>query len=319
MGKENSQTKDKLISIVIPVYNEELNLEWHHNKLESYLNKNKINYEILYVNDGSKDKSLDIIRELAKDYRTHFISFTRNFGKEAATSAGIKKAQGAAIIIMDADGQHPMELIATFIAKWEKGYKLVVGVRKSNTGAGFIKAFGSKAFYLILHALGDSDSAVAGSTDFRLIDKQVAKEYNKLTEHNRITRNLIDWLGYKRKDIPFHANERRSGKASYSNRKLIKLGIDGIVKHSTKPLKFIGSLGFVISILSVLTALFVIIEQYILKDPLGLAVTGVALLALFLSFLVGIVLVCQGLLALYIENVYFETQNRPLYVIEEEE
>jgi dolichol-phosphate mannosyltransferase len=151
-----------------------------------------------------------------------------------------------------------------------------------------------------------------------LIDRKVVDEYNKLTERNRVTRNLIDWLGFKRSLIPFDAKERHTGTAAYSFKKLVKLAIDGIVKQSTKPLKLIGILGLIISLLSVLAGLFFLIEQYLLSDPLGLAISGTALLALFLSFLVGIVLLCQGFLALYLENVYHETQNRPLYIIDEE-
>lgn len=310
--------KRKNISIIIPVHNEAENLQWHHDKIVSHLNARRYVYEIIYVNDGSTDTSLQILKQLSQDANTHFISFSRNFGKEAATTAGLKKAKGDAVVIIDGDGQHPIELIDTFVEEWNAGYQLVIGIRESNKGEGLIKAYGSKLFYAILRSLGANNSTASGLTDFRLIDRRVVDEYNKLTEHNRITRNLIDWLGFRRKLIPFHANERHAGTASYSFNKLTKLAIDGIVKHSTQPLKFIGGAGFVISFLSALIAGFIVVEQYILNDPLGLAITGSALLAVFLSFMVGIVLVCQGLLALYLENVYYETQNRPLYIIDEE-
>jgi dolichol-phosphate mannosyltransferase len=194
----------------------------------------------------------------------------------------------------------------------------VIGVRKSNTKASFVKKAGSRLFYAILRFLGSDESTQDGLTDFRLIDRKIIDEYNKLSEHNRVTRNLLDWLGYKRKLVPFEAKERHAGVASYSFRKLCKLAIDGIVKHSTKPLKFIGLLGFFISLLSFVILAFWIIDMYALSDPLRLGITGTAILGVFSGFMIGIVLTCQGLLALYIENIYYETQGRPLYIIEEE-
>jgi len=311
--------EDMLLSIVIPVHNEVANLEWHHGKIIEYLNSRKLSYEIIYVDDGSTDDSLQILKKLAKQQKsTHYISFSRNFGKEAATTAGIRKAKGDAVVLIDADGQHPIELVGTFIEEWRKGYQVVIGVRESNQGEGFVKAFGSKLFYASLRTLGSNASTQSGLTDFRLIDRKVADEFNKLTEHNRVTRNLIDWLGYKRKLVPFHANARHAGNASYSFRKLLKLAVDGIVKHSTRPLKLIGLLGAVISLASAAVGIFLVIEQYLMNDPLNLGVTGTAIVAIFISFMIGIVLFCQGLLALYLENVYYETQNRPLFIVGEE-
>ena len=311
--------KKKLISIIVPVYNEEANLEWHHERIVNYLLSLKQAFEIIYVNDGSRDGSIDILRKLAsKDSTTHYISFSRNFGKEAATTAGLAAARGDAAIMLDADGQHPIEMVDIFIKEWQKGYATVIGVRNNNGHTNFFKTLGSRLFYAILRLLHPDESGQHGLTDFRLVDRKIIDEYNKLTEHNRITRNLLDWLGYSRKLIPFETKERHAGTAAYSYRKLIKLAIDGIVKHSTKPLKFIGAVGLLISLLSATAGLFVLIEQYALSDPLKIHISGTALLALFLSFMVGVVLVCQGLLALYIENVYYESQGRPLYVIEEE-
>lgn len=312
-------SKNILLSIIIPVHNEADNIAWHHQHITKFLVAQSINAEFIYVNDGSSDSSLDLIKQLAQgDSTVHYISFSRNFGKEAATTAGLRRAKGDAAILIDADGQHPIELIGSFIKEWLAGYDVVVGMRQSNQSEGFVKALGSKLFYLFLRVLGSGTSTQSGLTDFRLIDRKVVDEYNRLTEHNRLTRNLIDWLGYSRKLVPFHANARHAGAASYSFRKLLKLAVDGIVKHSTRPLKFIGLLGALISLISGVAAAFLVVEQYILNDPLGLGVTGTAILAIFLSFMIGIVLFCQGLLALYLENVYYETQNRPLFIIKEE-
>lgn len=311
--------KTPLISIIIPAYNEAKNLEWHHGVIKDYMSKLGQAYEVVYVNDGSSDNSLEVIRELAKKHKqARYLSFSRNFGKEAATTAGLHAAKGDAAIMIDADGQHPIELIETFISEWKAGYATVIGVRENEGHSSLVKSLGSRIFYRILRSLNPNESTTHGLTDFRLVDRKIIDEYCRLTEHNRITRNLLDWLGYQRKLVPFQAKERHAGAASYSYKKLVGLAIDGIIKHSTRPLKLIGFLGGLISLISIVIFIFSIIEMYLLGDPLNLAITGSAILATFISFMVGIVLLCQGLLALYLESVYYETQNRPLYVIEEQ-
>lgn len=308
-----------IYSLIIPVHNESGNIVWHHEKIVRFLTVNNLNYEILYINDGSSDDSIEQIKLVAKDDNAvRYVSFSRNFGKEAATTAGLRRARGDAAIVIDADGQHPIETVAEFIKKWQQGAQVVIGIRQNDKGGGIVKTLGSHLFYAFLRFLGNNTSSQTGLTDFRLLDRKVIDEFNKLTEHNRVSRNLIDWLGFRRELVPFQAEERHAGTASYSFRKLFKLAVDGIVKHSTRPLKFIGLAGFMISFISLFAGLFMIIEQYALGDPMGLGITGTAVLATFLSFMIGIVLFCQGLLALYLENVYYETQNRPLYIIDEE-
>lgn len=305
------------LSIVIPVHNEQDNLQWHHKVISDYLGSLSYSFEVIYVDDGSTDTSADTLEELRKhDTHTRVITLSRNFGKEAATSAGLTHAQGRAAVIMDADGQHPIEFVGKFIEKWEDGYEVVVGVRSKNEGEGAIKKYGSVLFYKLLRLLGGKD-VTPGTTDFRLLDRKVVDQFTTLTERNRVTRNLIDWLGYKRIEIPFQAKARHAGKATYSTRKLFSLAINGIVSHSTRPLKIIALLGLIISIISAFSVVLLGAQKYLLGDPLGQLVTGSGILALFISFLVGIVLVCQGLLALYLESVYYEAQNRPLYIIRE--
>jgi len=313
------RNKIRIVSIVIPVYNEQANLEWHYKKIDSFFKSINQDFTITYVDDGSTDDSLKIIKEIQtkNPKNIKFISLSRNFGKEAATSAGLSMCDGDVAVIMDGDGQHPVELIEKFITHWESGYDMVVGVRSSNKGEGFIKKYGSKIFYKLLKFISGRE-VISGVTDFRLIDRKVVVEFNKLTERNRVTRNLLDWLGYKRIEVPFIADERHAGKATYTFRKLFKLAMNGFISHSTRPLKLIALLGLIISVVSAFSGILLTIQKYVFSDPFGLSVTGSALLALFVTFLVGIVLVCQGLLALYLESVYYETQNRPLYIIDEE-
>jgi glycosyltransferase involved in cell wall biosynthesis len=309
----------RLVSIIIPVHNEEENLGWQYEKIAEAINDLGYSFEILYVDDGSTDDSLSIIKSInKKDKRAHYISFSRNFGKEAATSAGLRKSRGEAAIIVDADGQHPIEnLLEEFLGNWETGYQIVIGVRIRNSKEGIIKRYGSKAFYKMLNAISEGET-LPRSTDFRLLDRKVIDEFNKLTEHNRITRGMVDWLGFKRHVIEFEAPPRYRGTASYDNQKLIKLAFHAFVSQTTKPLKFTGFLGGIVTLASSLLTAFLIVEKYLLDDPFNLAVTGTAVLALFISFLVGLVLISNWLLALYIESIHNETQNRPLYIVDEE-
>lgn len=306
------------LSVIIPVHNEEDNLQWHHKRITKYLQSLDINYEVIYVNDGSTDNSLPLLQKITTDdSHSRYISFSRNFGKEPATSAGLHAAKGQAAIMIDADGQHPIEQIGEFLTHWQAGSKVVVGIRTANTNEGFIKRYGSKLFNKIINTLTENNTP-QGSTDFRLLDRQVIDEFCKFQEHNRITRGLIDWLGFQRSYVYFAAPERHAGTASYSIRKLIRLAVHALVSQTTKPLQFTGYLGTFVMAASVLVGVFLLIEAFILGDPLKLGVTGSGLLALFVSFLVGVVLACQWLLALYIENIHHETQGRPLYIISEQ-
>lgn len=310
--------KHPLISVIIPVYNESTNLLWHHEKMVKFLKDAKVLFEIIYVDDGSKDDSLNILRQLAERSSTvRYLRFSRNFGKEQATSAGLHASKGDAAIMLDADGQHPIELLPEFLEKWHAGSQVVIGIRDANVNEGFIKRYGSKLFNSVMNSLTNS-STPKNSTDFRLLDRQVIDEFCKLQEHNRITRGLIDWLGFDRAYIHFTASERHDGKASYSIKKLIKLAIHALVSQTTRPLQVTGYLGSFVMFISTILGIFLLIESYLLHDPLGLNITASGLLALFISFLIGVVLTCQWLLALYIENIHHETQGRPLYIVSEQ-
>lgn len=305
------------LSVVIPAFNEEKNVAEIYKQLVSVLDK-LTSFELIFVNDGSRDDTVKELHKLAdKDERVRAISFSRNFGKEMATTAGIAHAKGQAIISVDADGQFPPELIPAFLDKWKNGARIVTGVRLSNQKEGVVKRYGSKVFYKMMRSMTGA-KITPRATDFRLIDQTVQKEFLRFSEHGRITRGLIDWLGFREEFIEFHAKERMAGEASYNVSKLVKLAMNSFISLSLTPLYFSGYAGLIITPLAFLAGLTVIIEQLLLDDPLNWNFTGTAMLGILLLFFVGILLISQGLTALYISHVHSETQNRPLYVIDPE-
>lgn len=308
----------KTISVIIPAHNEEEGITHFLDKeLFPVLDKIKdYNIETIFVNDGSTDKTLSILQQYAEKSRNiKVISFSRNFGKEVALAAGLRYAKGDAALTMDADGQQPPSLIPKFIEKWEQGAEIVTGVRDHFTKHGLIQRLGSKLFYWLLRKMGNRYT-VPGSTDFRLIDRAVIDEYNQLTEHNRITRGLIDWLGFNQQYIEYTYGARIAGKPSYNLSKLFQLAIDSFISMSTTPLLIFGYIGIIITIFSFLLGMFVIIQQYILGDPLHLYWNGAVQMAIFITFLVGLVLISQAITALYISHIHAETQGRPLYIVD---
>ncbi len=304
-----------VLSVVIPVYNEAAGIEKFHASLIAVLKDAPLTYEVLYIDDGSLDASAKVITGFHEaDPHVRVLKLTRNFGKEIATTAGIHAARGDAILMLDADGQHPVEAIPRFVAKWQQGAKVVVGKRIGRQ-APMLKRFGSKLFYgLFSRSMGvrvDPDTS-----DFRLIDKSLQLEFNRMTERNRMTRALIDWLGYDREYVTYRENDRLAGAATYSIRKLSKLAIDSAISLSTSPLYLVAYIGAVVLPVSTFLGLGMIIN-YALSDPLHLHATGGAYVMVLVLFLVGILLVSQGIIGLYLSHIHTETQNRPLYVVDE--
>jgi len=300
------------------MYNEAESLPSFHKDLLLPAVKEAANssYEIIYINDGSRDATLELLSSIAqKNKRVKVINLSRNFGKEIAVTAGISAASGEATIILDGDGQHPPELIKKFLNKWREGAQVVIGVRASNQNEGMLKKWGSKLFYRLFN-MTSGNEIVPRSTDFRLIDKNVRIEFTRFSERNRITRGLIDWLGFKREYITFDAAERMAGQASYDTSKLIKLALNSFVSLSLRPLFIFGWIGVLITLLSLLVGLAIFIEQFLMGDPLGLDFTGSALLGVFISFLIGLVLTSQGIIAVYLSHVHGQTQDRPLFVVD---
>lgn len=314
-----SGSKNSLISIVVPIYNEHQGLlEFNESLVAAAQAVMDDRYELIYCDDGSSDNSADIIASLSRDnHNIKLIKLSRNFGKESALAAGIAAARGDAIIMLDGDGQHPVDLISEFINAWNQGYKVVVGVRSDQRHTGYLKKSGSKLFYSIFNKL-THHKLVPGSTDFRLVDKAVYKAFLDLKESDRITRGLIDWLGFSRKYIYFKANPRANGRPGYSTRKLFQLAANSFISLTLTPLFIFGYLGVFITVSSFLTGLAILIEQIIMSDPYHWHFTGTAMLGILTLFLVGTVLMSQGILSLYISHIHTQSKQRPLYVIDYE-
>lgn len=307
----------KLISIVVPLHNEQDGVEKFHHMLLASLDQNVADYdfEIIYVNDGSKDNTLVVVSKIANNNKlVRLASLSKNVGKELALTAGIEISKGDAIITIDGDGQHPPKLINDFIIRWKEGADVVVGVRKINQKEGFIKRYGSKLFYNLFNSISET-KLIPRSTDYRLISREVADEFLKFSHHHRITRGLIDWLGYDRQIIEFNANPRLEGAASYSTKKLLALAGNTFISLSFAPLKLFMYFGSIISFVALILGIFIIIEQFLMDDPLNLNVSSSGFLALLILMITGIILTCQGITSIYIAHMYYSVGNRPLYSI----
>lgn len=310
--------QSKTISIVIPIYNEAPNVQPLYKALRSIIKGIPHQFELIFVDDGSSDDSVVKIKNATKkDRKVRIVQLARNFGKEIAVTAGIHAAKGDAAIIMDADLQHPPELLPKFVEEWQKGADVVVGVKNYSDKEGWFKKLSSKSFYMLLGKISPS-VITPHASDFRLISRKVIDAFKSFTERNRITRGIIDWAGFDRRYIYFEAPPRLYGDATYSYRKLFGLAVNSFTAYSLLPLRVASWLGWIILIISALVGVFVVVQEYALGDPLKLDISGTAILAILLLFLVGMVLICLGFIAMYIARIHDEVINRPLYIIKDQ-
>ena len=251
----------KKISIVIPMYNEHEIANMCYKRINEVIKQlNNYEYEIIFINDGSKDNTQLILEEIAKeDKNVKILSFSRNFGHQAAVTAGIKYVTGDAIVIMDADLQDPPELIPDMLKLWEDGNEVIYGKRKARKGESLFKLMTAKMFYNTLNALSDVDIP-KDTGDFRLVDRKVVDTINNLPEHNKFLRGLFSWVGYKQYAYEYERQERKAGKTKYTLKKMLKLASDGIVSFSTKPLKIVGGLGIITIIISIIILIYSLIS-----------------------------------------------------------
>jgi glycosyltransferase involved in cell wall biosynthesis len=309
--KSSIENDSKLLSIVLPLYNEEGNIDYLFERLLSSLNKLQLKYEIICINDGSTDGTLEKILDYHHEWpEVKIINFSRNFGKEFAVTAGLKYSRGNAVIPIDADLQDPPELIEDLINEWSKGYDIVYAVRKKRHGDNLFKRFTAYLFYKIINFL--SETPIPKNTgDFRLLDQKVVNVLNNLPERTRFMKGLFAWTGFKQGSIIYDRPSRRLGKTKWNMWKLWNFALDGITLFSTSPLRFWSYIGLSISLLSFVYGFILIIRTLIYgKDVPGYASIMVAIL-----FLGGLQLISLGILGEYLGRVYAEVKQRPLYII----
>jgi len=303
------------ITIIIPVYNESANILALYQRLVGINARKKFNWFYIFVNDGSSDDSLAILRRLAqKDEKIRVIDLSRNFGKEIAMTAGVHETVNAdAIICIDADLQHPPELIPNLIEKWKEGYEIVATIRKKIDNQPIFRRIGSHAFYWIMGKVSGLQIK-SQTTDFRLYDKKVVEAFKRATERERMFRGIMDWLGFRKAYVEFDADARQKGEAGYSYRKLIGLAVNSITAFSLWPLKITGYLGLTITTLSGLILVWMLVNFF---TDTKVEFTPLAIVVVANTFFIGIVLMAIGIVAFYIGSIHTEVINRPLYVIRE--
>ena len=301
------------ITIVIPVYNEQDCLEALFRRLWALAETESDEYRLLFVDDGSTDGSLEIIRRLAAEHAgVDYLSFSRNFGHEMATTAGLDHADGDAVVIIDADLQDPPAVIPDLVAKWREGYQVVYAQRRARKGERPAKRASSWLFYRIISALTDVPIP-ADTGDFRLMDRRVVEVFRRCREQKRFVRGLISWAGFRQTAVQYERDPRAGGETKYGPLKLFRLAFDAVSGFSAAPLRVGIVLGLGVCVLSLILAAVVFVQKLVW----GIDIPGYAMMATGLFFLGGVQLLVAGIVGLYIGQIYSQVQQRPLYVVQE--
>ena len=304
----------KKISIVIPMYYEEEVANECYNRISKVCKSlENYDYEIIFVNDGSKDKTMAILQEIAdNDKSVKVISFSRNFGHQAAVTAGLKYITGDAIVIIDADLQDPPELIPEMLRLWEQGNEVIYGKRKKREGESKFKLLTASMFYKTLNALS-SVEIPKDTGDFRLVDRKIVEIINSMPEHNKFLRGLFSWVGYNQYAFEYERKERFAGKTKYPFKKMIKLAADGIIGFSTKPLKILGELGLISILISFIILVYSLLSFAFKWNNIT---SGWTSIMVAITFFAGVQLVSLWMISEYIGRIYDETKGRPQYIID---
>ncbi|WP_028552366.1 glycosyltransferase family 2 protein [Paenibacillus sp. UNC451MF] len=298
-------------SIIVPMFNEQEVIEETYRRLRLVMDTLDEQYELLFVNDGSKDRTADIVKDLCReDANVRLLNFARNFGHQIAITAGMDHAQGQAVVVIDADLQDPPEVILEMIDKWKQGYDVVYGKRLERKGETMFKKWTAHLFYRLLKSMTSVDIPVDAG-DFRLIDRKVCDVMKAMTEKNRYVRGLVSWTGFKQTFVEYTREERWAGVTKYPLRKMIRFAIDAIASFSYKPLKAAAYLGFILSAVSFIYIL-IVVYQKLFTDT---TITGWSSIVAINLFFNGIMLIILGIIGEYIGRIYDETKGRPLYII----
>lgn len=301
------------ISIVVPVYNEEKSIRLMYDRLCKSIGSITQNFEIIYVNDGSRDNSfLELVKLSQEDERVFYIHFSRNFGHQIAVTAGLDKSRGKAVVIIDGDLQDPPEVIPEMYAKHKEGFEVVYGQRAKRKGESWFKKITAKYFYRILKSITNVNIPV-DTGDFRLIDRKIVECLKLMPEQNKFLRGQIAWLGFRQTSVTFERDERLYGETGYPFSKMLKFALDGITGFSDVPLQFVTKTGIFISFVSFLVILYAIFSHFILKQT----ITGWTSLIISSMFIGGVQLISVGIIGEYISRINKNVQNRPLYIIDQ--
>lgn len=302
------------ISVIVPIYNESLNISLLHSRLSGVLQQMKVSYEMVFVNDGSKDNSIDLVRALATQYpEVKFIDLSRNFGHQIAVSAGLDRVEGEKVVIIDADLQDPPELIMDLYAKMQQGYEVVYAKRKRRKGEGFLKLLTAKAFYRILSNITTINIPV-DTGDFRIMDKKVVMALRQMPETHKFLRGQISWIGYRQTFVEYERNERNAGKTGYTYRKMLRFALDGITAFSNFPIKLVTVMGFVVSFFAFMMIVYTFVVKYFTNQDIE---KGWASIMVGILFLGGVQLISIGILGEYISRINTDVRKRPLYFVKE--
>jgi glycosyltransferase involved in cell wall biosynthesis len=308
-----SKTAPPELSVAIPVYNEAANLRSLVARLTPALENCCASFEVIFIDDGSSDGTLETLRELnAADPRLVALSFSRNFGKEVAIAAALDHARGRAVVIMDADLQHPPEAIEAFVAKWREGYKNVYGQRLDRATDTKMRGALTQIYYALLDQFGDV-SLPHGAGDFRLLDRQAVDALLRMREHARFSKGLYAWIGFKSVGVPFMVEERGAGRSKFSYAKLMRFALDGLMSFSSIPLKVWTFVGIAISGFALTMAAYFFIRTALF----GVDTPGFPSLIVSIAFFSGVQLLSLGVLGEYIARIFNEVKDRPLYLVEE--
>ena len=304
----------KKITILVPAYNEEESLPFLYERVSKIMNEVKdYEFELLFVNDGSKDNTLNEIKKLREqDKRVCYVDFSRNFGKEIAMIAGLDYATGDCVIIMDADLQDPPELIPQMVELWEQGYDDVYAKRRSRAGETWLKKFTSKMYYKVLQSLTKVEIQ-KDTGDFRLLDRRCVNALRKMRENGRCSKSMFSWIGYNKKEIMYDRDPRFAGQTKWNYKKLIDLAIDGITSFTTSPLR----IATYISIPTFLTLLIYFIYVIVKCIRLNIAIQAFQAIILLILFFAGIQIILIGIMGEYLGRIFNESKNRPLYLVNE--
>jgi dolichol-phosphate mannosyltransferase len=302
-----------MISLVIPCYNEEESILQTCHELMEVMNHQGDEFELIFIDDGSKDRTLQILSALqAQNPHIRILSFSRNFGHQLAVTAGIDHARGDAVVLIDADLQDPPELIPEMIKKWKEGYEVVYGQRILRKGESYFKRITARLFYRLLNRLSEVPIPL-DTGDFRLMDRRVVDELSKMREHHRFIRGMVSWVGFKQTPVYYDRRPRFAGKSKYPLRKMLRFTMDGIVSFSATPLKVATYLGFLTAFLSLVGIVYVIFVRLRTNNWVpGWTTTIIAIM-----FFSGVQLITVGIIGEYVARIHRESKHRPLYILKE--